>query len=182
MHGNPISREVLKTEKSVRTGVKQDNKQPNKQLNKRIFYIMKVKIKKLVPNAVIPKYAKEGDAGLDLTAVSREFDDKNNVTYKTGLAIEIPYGYVGLIFPRSSISNKNQLLTNSVGLIDAGYRGEITLKFKAIQYASQFCKPYEVGERVGQLVIMPYPQIELIESNELSESERGDGNYGSTGK
>ncbi len=143
---------------------------------------MQVKIKKLDPKAIIPKYAKDGDAGLDLTAISRTFDDKNNVVYKTGLAIEIPKGYVGLIFPRSSIANKNQLLTNSVGVIDSGYRGEITFKFKAIQYATPFCKPYEVGERVGQLIILPYPQIELIESDELSESERGTGAYGSTGK
>lgn len=143
---------------------------------------MKVKIKKLDPKAVVPKYAKEGDAGLDLTSISRSFDDKNNVIYKTGLAIEIPYGYVGLIFPRSSIANKNQLLTNSVGVIDSGYRGEITFKFKSIQNSTQFCKPYEVGERVGQLIIIPYPSIEFEEVEELTETERGKGSYGSTGK
>lgn len=143
---------------------------------------MKVKIKKLDPKAVVPKYAKEGDAGLDLTSISRSFDDKNNVIYKTGLAIEIPYGYVGLIFPRSSIANKNQLLTNSVGVIDSGYRGEITFKFKSIQNATQFCKPYEVGERVGQLIIIPYPSIEFEEVEELTETERGQGSYGSTGR
>lgn len=143
---------------------------------------MKVKIKKLDSKAVIPSYAVFGDAGLDLTCISRSFDDKNNVIYKTGLAIEIPKGYVGLLFPRSSIANKNQLLTNSVAVIDSGYRGEITFKFKSIQYASQFCKPYEVGERIGQIIIIPYPQIEFIEVDELSDSERGTGNYGSTGK
>lgn len=143
---------------------------------------MKVKIKKLNPKAVIPSYSKHGDAGLDLTSISRDFDDKNNIIYKTGLAIEIPDGYVGLIFPRSSIANKNQLLTNSVGVIDSGYRGEITFKFKSIQYASQFCKPYEVGERVGQLIIMPYPKIEFEETEQLTETERGTGSYGSTGK
>lgn len=143
---------------------------------------MKVKIKKLSPKAVIPAYAKKGDAGLDLTSISRDFDDKNNIIYKTGLAIEIPDGYVGLIFPRSSIANKNQLLTNSVGVIDSGYRGEITFKFKSIQNATHFCKPYEVGERVGQLIIMPYPQIEFEETEQLTETERGTGSYGSTGK
>lgn len=143
---------------------------------------MKVKIKKLDPKAVVPKYAKYGDAGLDLTSISRSFDDKNNVIYKTGLAIEIPFGYVGLIFPRSSIANKNQLLTNSVGVIDSGYRGEITFKFKCIQNATQFCKPYEVGERVGQLIILPYPSIEFEEVEELTETERGKGSYGSTGR
>lgn len=143
---------------------------------------MKVNIKKLHPNAVIPTYAKKGDAGLDLTSVSRDFDDKNNIIYKTGLAIEIPEGYVGLIFPRSSIANKNQLLTNSVGVLDSGFRGEVTFKFKSIQSSTHFCKPYEVGERVGQLIIMPYPQIEFNEVDELTETERGTGSYGSTGK
>lgn len=143
---------------------------------------MKVKIKKLSPKAVIPSYSKSGDAGLDLTSISRDFDDKNNIIYKTGLAIEIPDGYVGLIFPRSSIANKNQLLTNSVGVLDSGFRGEVTFKFKSIQNASHFCKPYEVGERVGQLIIMPYPKIEFNEVDKLTETERGTGSYGSTGK
>ena len=80
---------------------------------------MKVKIKKLCENAVIPSYAKPGDAGMDLVATSRMFDKYGNVEYGTGLAMEIPEGYVGLIFPRSSISKKDLALTNAVGVIDS---------------------------------------------------------------
>lgn len=139
---------------------------------------MKVKVKKLVENAVIPHYAKEGDAGLDLTATSVEIKD-DKVTYGCGLAIEIPKGYVGLLFPRSSNSKKDLLLTNSVGVIDSGYRGEVTAVFKKIEYLA---KMYEVGERFAQMIILPYPEIELEEAEELSATERGTGGYGSTGK
>lgn len=139
---------------------------------------MKVKVKKLVENAVIPTYAKPGDAGLDLTATSIEIKD-DKVTYGCGLAIEIPQGFVGLLFPRSSNSKKDLLLTNSVGVIDSGYRGEITAVFKKIEYVAE---TYKVGERFAQLVILPYPGIELEEAEELSVTERGSGGYGSTGK
>lgn len=80
---------------------------------------MKVKIKKLNENAVIPSYSKQGDAGMDLVATSKIFDKYGNVEYGTGLAMEIPEGYVGLIFPRSSISKKDLALTNAVGVIDS---------------------------------------------------------------
>ena len=86
---------------------------------------MKVKIKRLNENAVIPAYAHVTDAGLDLTATSKNIEGNRVIIYGTGLAVEIPEGYVGLIFPRSSNSKKNLLLTNSVGVIDSGYRGEI---------------------------------------------------------
>lgn len=139
---------------------------------------MEVKVKKLHKDAVIPTYAKLGDAGLDLTAISVEMDENCNYVYRTGLAIEIPQGYVGLIFPRSSVSKIDMCLRNSVGVIDSGYRGEITLKFKRFDGS----KLYSEGDRVGQLVIMPYPYITLVESDELSKTERGDGGYGSSGE
>lgn len=140
---------------------------------------MKVKIKKLHPDAVIPKYAKPGDAGMDLTAVSVEDEYYNgNVVYNTGLAFEIPEGYVGLLFPRSSNSKKGLLLSNSVGVIDSGYRGEVSFKFKVLNSSMGV---YKVGERIGQILIVPYPQIEFEEVEELSETERGTGGYGSTG-
>ena len=139
---------------------------------------MKVKVKKLVENAVIPHYAKEGDAGLDLTATSVEIKD-DKVTYGCGLAFEIPKGYVGLLFPRSSNADKDLLLTNSVGVIDSGYRGEITAVFKKIEYLAE---AYKVGERFAQMIILPYPEIELEEAEELSVTERGSKGYGSTGK
>ncbi len=142
---------------------------------------MKVKIKKLSPNAITPRYAKIGDAGMDLTAISRSEVVGNIITYGTGLSIEIPEGYVGLIFPRSSIYKQDMYLTNCVGVIDSGYRGEIMFKY-AITEVEQFANLYNVGDRVGQIIILPYPQIEFEEAEELSSTERGEGGYGSTGK
>ena len=140
----------------------------------------KVKIKRLHKDSVIPKYSKPGDAGMDLVATSKFYDDFDNVCYGTGLAIEIPEGYVGLLFPRSSISKTDLTLRNSVGVIDSGYRGEITFKFNNILMSS--CEPYNVKERIGQLIIMPYPTIEFEEVEELSTTERGVQGFGSSGK
>lgn len=138
---------------------------------------MKVKIKKLHPDAVIPKYAKPGDAGLDLTAVDVDADG-STLTYKTGLAVEIPPWHVGLLFPRSSVYKTGQTLTNCVGVIDSGYRGEIMLKYTLSPYQRE----YDIGDRVGQLIIMPYPRIDFQEVEKLIPTERGDGGYGSTGR
>lgn len=165
---------------------------------------MEVKIKKLHKDAVIPKYAKPGDAGLDLTAIDRKLVKEDSgveyIEYDTGLAIEIPSGYVGLIFPRSSLCSKDLILSNHVGVIDSGYRGSIKAKFKldvtyerianieekSITYygAGGLCysEIYAIGERCMQLIILPYPQIEFIEVDELSSTERGSGGYGSTNK
>lgn len=144
---------------------------------------MDVRVKKLVENAVVPKYAHDTDAGLDLTAVSIEIDSYGNVVYHTGLAIEIPEGYAGFLFPRSSVSKYNLSLCNCVGVIDSAYRGEIILKFNNIKGNINSTKGfYEPGDRVGQLIILPYPKINLVESDELSDSERGEGGFGSTGK
>jgi len=137
---------------------------------------MKVKIKKLHPDAVIPKYAKEGDAGMDLTAVE-VVADGGTLTYKTGLSVEIPRWHVGLLFPRSSVYKTGQTLTNCVGVIDSGYRGEIMMKFTLSPYQRE----YDIGDRVGQLVTMPYPKVEFEEVDELTPTERGSGGYGSTG-
>jgi dUTP pyrophosphatase len=142
---------------------------------------MQVRIKKLHAAAVIPAYSKSGDAAMDLTAISVEKDDDGNAVYGTGLAIEIPDGYVGLLFPRSSNSKTHLYLTNHVGVIDSGYRGEIKFKFRPINGFID-ARVYAKYDRVGQLIILPYPQIELVESDELSDSERGDGGFGSTGK
>ena len=137
---------------------------------------MNIKIKKLHPNAIIPKYAKIGDAGLDLTAVDCEINGFY-ITYKTGLAIAIPEGFVGFLFPRSSVYKTGQYLTNSVGVIDSGYRGEIMLKFTRPALDSQ----YKVGDRVGQLIIIPYPQVKFEEVEDLGSTDRGLGGFGSTG-
>lgn len=142
---------------------------------------MKVKIKKLHPDAVIPAYAKAGDAGMDLTAVSMKVDEYSNICYGTGLAFEIPEGYVGLVFPRSSNCKKGVILTNCVGVIDSGYRGEVSFKFKEIALGNFSKVAYKVGDRIGQIIIIPYPQIEFEEVQELSQTERGDKGYGSSG-
>lgn len=140
---------------------------------------LRVKFKKLHPDAVVPSYAKEGDAGLDLTAY-RMTPTKAGIPYieyGTGIAMEIPQGYVGLVFPRSSISKLEGFsLKNSVGVIDSGYRGEIMLRF------SKSHEHYNIGEKIGQLIILPYPQIHLEEVEELSSTDRGVGGFGSTGK
>lgn len=146
---------------------------------------MIVNIKKLHPDAVVPKYAHVTDAGLDLTAISVEQKDGVYI-FGTGLAIEIPQGYVGLIFPRSSNFKQDLWLTNCVGVIDSGYRGEIKFMFKDLVSKSTNSlfgksKQWQVGDRVGQLIIMPYPSIELNEVAELSDSDRGTGGFGSTG-
>lgn len=164
---------------------------------------MKVKIKKLHPHAKIPTYSKNGDAGMDLTAISKIIGEDAIIEYGTGLSIEIPEGHVGLIFPRSSICNKDMILTNHVGVIDSGFRGEIKLKF-AINFEfwdfaeseNQVYKRaedehfkiyteaniYNEGDRIGQIIILPYPIIQFEETDELSETERGTGGYGHTGK
>lgn len=142
---------------------------------------MKVKIKKLHENAVVPQYAKPGDAGMDLTAITVYADGDGNLVYGTGLAVEIPEGYVGLIFPRSSNAKKDLYLTNHVGVIDSGYRGEILFKFRKVESVHENRRCYTVGDRIGQLIIMPYPAIEFEEVEELAASERGAGKFGSTG-
>ena len=142
---------------------------------------MKVKIKKLVKEAIIPRYAKDGDAGMDLTATSRQVDNNGCIVFGTGISVEIPKGYVGLVFPRSSIAKTDLSLSNAGGVIDSGYRGEIMFKFRFEQSVDGTPHLYKVGDRIGQLIIMPYPTIEFEEVDELSETERGDGGYGSSG-
>jgi len=148
---------------------------------------MIVKIKKLSEIAVTPAYGKTGDAGMDLTCTSVELDANGNYVYRTGLAIEIPEGFVGLLFPRSSNANKSLMLTNSVGVVDSGYRGEIMFKYKPnyqfflTEVDKRHDKIYNVGDRVGQLIIMPYPEVVWSVVDELLESDRGDGGFGSTG-
>lgn len=174
---------------------------------------MRVKIKKLTKEAVIPKYAKPGDAGMDLTATSVKYNEEyGTIEYGTGLAFEIPEGHVGLIFPRSSNKKKDVYLTNHVGVVDSGYRGEVKFAFKPEysewksggteyldenlengnfifygkdvehRWRKRSLNVYGVGDRVGQIIILPYPSIEFEEVQQLSETERGEGGYGSTGK
>ncbi len=137
---------------------------------------MKIKIKKLVPEAKLPQYAQVGDAGMDVYAVSKTETDKF-VEYGTGLAFEVPVDHVMLIFPRSSISNTHLQMANSVGVLDSGYRGELKLRFR-----KQGSSDYMVGDRVGQIIVIPFPVVEFEEVKELNPSLRGEGGFGSTGK
>lgn len=142
---------------------------------------MKVRITKTHQDAVIPSYAKEGDAGLDLTAVTVDLGVGGEYfEYDTGIAVEIPRGYVGLVFPRSSVTNKNLMLKNSVGVIDSGYRGSIKFRFHPTGARDRVNSMYKVGDRIGQLIIIPYPEIEFEEVDSLDDSERGEGGFGST--
>lgn len=140
---------------------------------------MTIKFKKLHPDAVIPTKAHSTDAGFDLICVEIERQSTTNYTlYKchTGIAIEMPTGYYAQVVPRSSIFKKNLILVNSPGTIDNGYHGEIICLFKG--YLSDV---YEVGDKIAQLIILPYPEIEFEEVDELSETDRGNKGFGSTG-
>jgi dUTP pyrophosphatase len=154
---------------------------------------MKVRIKKLSELAVIPSYAKDGDAGMDVIATSIISDTPTQITYGLGIALEIPYGFVGLVFPRSSIRKTGLQLSNSVGVIDSGYRGELQATFNKLfggeaMYDEMKVKEiqpndfYKVGDRVAQIMIIPHPPIEFEEADKLSDTERGEGGFGSTGK
>jgi len=154
---------------------------------------MIVRIKRLSELAVVPSYAKDGDAGMDLIATSIISDTPTQITYGLGVALEIPKGFVGLVFPRSSIRKTGLQLSNSVGVIDSGYRGELQATFNKLfgsegmydEMKVNEIQPndfYKVGDRVAQIMIIPYPPIEFEEADELSDTERGDGGFGSTGK
>mgnify|MGYP003636453825 FL=1 len=142
---------------------------------------MKVKFKKLNMLAQDPFRANGTDAGFDLTASSIEYPLGSTslfVEVCTGISVEIPNGYVGLLFPRSSISTTKHFLRNSVGVIDSGYRGEIKLRFSLDESPTS----YQIGDKVGQIVFIKLPVVELIEVEELSTSDRSTGGFGSSGR
>lgn len=144
---------------------------------------LEVKIKKVLENAVIPEYQSKGAACFDLVAATKVFKPLPvgpTYEYDTGLSFEIPKDHVGLIYPRSSITTKTTLgLGNAVGVIDSDYRG--TVKFQFRKTNPMFQKDYNVGDRIGQMMIIPIPLVKLVQVEELSETERGDGGMGSTG-
>ena len=144
---------------------------------------MQVRIKKLSTEAVIPTYAKVGDAGMDMVATKIINETLDSITYGTDIAMEIPEGFVGLVFPRSSIRKTHLHLSNSVGVIDSGYRGEIQATFKKVQgISNNALDNYKVGDRIMQIMIIPHPPIQFEEVEELNNTERGEGGFGSTGK
>ncbi len=144
---------------------------------------MKLKCKKLNPEAILPSYATDGSNGLDLTATA-VIVHPDYVEVRTAISVEIPKGYVGLLFPRSSITKTNMMLGNSVGVIDSDYRGEIMFRFKVLEDSRnvfKYSKIYKQGEKVGQLLLVAAPKLEIEEVKDLEETERGDGSFGSTG-
>ncbi len=159
--------------------------------------------KKEHEDAVLPVYAKVGDAGLDCFAVGEAKQTDDYITYDLGFSVQIPKGYVGLLFPRSSVSKKDLVLANCVGVIDSGYRGPVSARFKCIQHAttmfqsilkilSRFIsqiptdegdldfKIYEEGDAICQLVVIEQPYCRPQWVEELRDSERGTGGFGST--
>lgn len=144
---------------------------------------MDIKIKKLTPTAKMPVYSTDGAAGMDLFVDSVEgiqHGIANHTKIKFGIALEIPEGFCALVLPRSSIHKSGMILSNSVGLIDSDYRGEISAVF--YDFCSEVYGPFDIGDRVAQLVIVSYPKINFVEVEELGETKRGIGGYGSTGK
>lgn len=144
---------------------------------------MELKFKRLSDKAILPIRAHKGDAGLDLTCtnITTTLNKCGQVLieYHTDLAVEIPEGYVGLLFPRSSIYKNSLILSNSVGVIDSGYRGEIKGIFR--NTTDVVPAVYQIGERFCQLVVVPIPEIEVVEAVELSHSDREEDGFGSTG-
>ena len=142
-----------------------------------------VRIKKLDENATIPTYGSEFAAGADLYACTGETVSINPHETKliyTGIAMEIPTGYAGLIYARSGIALKRGLApANKVGVVDSDYRGEIMV---ALHNHSEAVQTIDNGERIAQLVIAPYVTADFILSDELDDTDRGEGGFGSTGK
>lgn len=160
-----------------------------KKINKNSINVL---IKRLYKDSKIPSYSKPGDAGMDIYAHSVKSAENNRdpyIEYGTGIAVKIPDGYVGLLFPRSSISKTPYILANSVGVVDSGYTGEIKLRFKVdstvmshSEVGNVNVEYYDIGDKIGQLMVIPFPQVELQEVDELPTTERGEGGFGSTGK
>lgn len=152
--------------------------------NLNFIYTMQIKYKRLSEKTVAPTRAYKGDAGWDLTAtrITTELNECGQliITYHTDLAVEIPEGYYGMVVPRSSIYKKSLRLTNCAGIIDSGYRGEIMGKFTAT--TDVIPAVYKEGERFLQLLVLPIPEVEFEESEELTSSDRGEGGYGSSNR
>lgn len=140
---------------------------------------MKLKLKKS-KEATVPFKGSLGAAGYDMVAISVKKKGWlfPTITVNTGVHLEIPNGYVGLIFPRSSVTKKKLLLGNSIGVIDPDYTGPIIFKFRGLP----FSKKYKVGDRIGQLIVIKKNTLEFEEVEELDKTARGDKGFGSTGK
>jgi dUTP pyrophosphatase len=142
--------------------------------------LIELPIQRLREEAVIPERAYTGDAGLDLAACERvELEPGERALVATGLAVAIPEGYAGFVQPRSGLAARHGLaLVNSPGLVDSGYRGELRIVLLNTDKAERFV--VEPGMRIAQLVVLPIPELELVEVDELPASERGVRGFGSS--
>ncbi len=143
---------------------------------------MKIKVKKLNKNAIMPSYGSEFAAGADLYACIESevtIEPHTTVMLPTGIAIELPVGYGGFIYARSGLASKRNLApANKVGVVDCDYRGEVKV---ALHNHGETAQTVAVGERIAQLVVAPYITAEFTEADELSDTVRGAGGFGSTG-
>lgn len=143
---------------------------------------MNINFKRLTEKAIAPTKAHAMDAGFDIVAtnVTTEINECGEIilVYHTGLAVEIPEGYFAMLTPRSSIYKKSLEMVNSVGVIDADYRGEILVKFRST--TSVVPAVYKPGERICQMLILPVPDVQFEEAEQLTETDRGEGGFGST--
>jgi dUTP pyrophosphatase len=142
--------------------------------------VIEVAIQRLRDDAVLPQRAYEGDAGLDLASCERvELGPGERATVPTGLAVAIPEGYAGFVQPRSGIAMRHGItIVNSPGLVDSGYRGELQIVLLNTDAREPFV--VEPGMRIAQLVVVPLPELELVETDELPQSERGVRGFGSS--
>ena len=142
--------------------------------------MIELPIRRLRPDAVVPGRAYSGDAGLDLSSCERvELAPGERALVPTGLAVAIPEGYAGFVQPRSGLAAKHGIsIVNTPGLVDSGYRGELLVNLVNTDARAPFV--VEPGMRIAQLVILPIPELELVEVDELPESERGVRGFGSS--
>lgn len=149
--------------------------------NQRVILILELKVKKLDNDAILPKYAKEGDAGLDLFSIENfVLSPGKKYDAKTGISIELPNGYEAQIRPRSGLASKHEItILNTPGTIDSGYRGELIVILKN---HSDFEYKVKKGDKIAQMVINKYESVKVVEQGELSSTHRGAGGLGSTGR
>jgi len=142
---------------------------------------VRLEVRKLDPTASVPAYAREGDAGLDLAAnVDLEVKPGERALVPTGLAVAIPEGHAGLVLPRSGLASREGLtLANAPGLIDAGYRGEVTIA--VVNLDPERAVRIQRGQRIAQLLLVPFAAAEVAEVEELPPTARGESGFGSTG-
>jgi dUTP pyrophosphatase len=138
---------------------------------------MQLKVKKLYKDVKLPSYSRKGDAGIDLFAHTLEFVKSTQIKYGTGIAMEIPTGYVGLLIQRSNTVNRGIRLSNCVGVIDSNFRGEILVYFS---FNHRQGKLYHIGDKVAQIVIVPCPTFEVVDVRAISDSARQGNGFGSS--